>query len=267
MIAIAHLNQKVTLHKFKIGYSRQQDFILRLRKMMIDLAPAPSLSNQAGEQEEARALREVLANINERSCPNSYNFHMHTQFSDGKLRPEEIIDQAIAIGLQGLAITDHHSVGGYKTAQNCLNHPNLNPKPSLHLWSGVEINAYLLKTEVHILGYAFDPDHRALEPYLQGHAVEGNAYQASAVIDTIHKAGGLAVLAHPARYRYPATELIPEAVYLGIDGVETYYAYNNPTPWTPSPKQTKQVRELGELYNLLHTCGTDTHGRNIQKRL
>jgi len=255
------------LHKFKIGYSRQQEFILRLRKMMINLAPAPTSSNQGGEQEEARALREVFAHIEERSCPHSYNFHMHTQFSDGKLRPEEIIDQAIAIGLQGLAITDHHSVDGYKVAHNWLNHPNLNPKPPLHLWSGVEINAYLLKTEVHILGYAFDPDHRVLKPYLQGHAVKGKAYQASAVIDAIHEAGGLAVLAHPARYRYPATELIPEAAHLGIDGVETYYAYNNPTPWTPSPKQTAQVRQLGESYNLLHTCGTDTHGQSIQKRL
>jgi predicted metal-dependent phosphoesterase TrpH len=255
------------LHKFKIGYSRQQEFILRLRKMTINLAPAPTSSNQVGEQEEARALREVFAQVDERSCPNSYNFHMHSQFSDGRLRPEEIIDQAIAIGLKGLAITDHHSVGGYQVAQNWLNHSHLSPKPSLHLWSGVEINAYLSKTEVHILGYAFDPNHRALAVYLQGHAVKGEAYQASAVIDAIHQAGGLAVLAHPARYRYPATELIPEAVYLGIDGVETYYAYNNPNPWTPSPKQTAQVRQLGEFYNLLHTCGTDTHGENIQKRL
>jgi len=235
--------------------------------MTINLTPAPPLSNRVGEQEEARALRAVFANIDHRSCPNSYNFHMHSRFSDGKLRPEEIINQAIAIGLQGLAITDHHSVDGYKQAQNCLNHPNLNPKPPLHLWSGVEINAYLLKTEVHILGYAFDPQHSALAPYLQGHAVKGNAYQASAVIDAIHEAGGLAVLAHPARYRYPASELIPEAAHLGIDGVETYYAYNNPTPWTPSPKQTAEVRKLGEFYQLLHTCGTDTHGENIQKRL
>ena len=234
--------------------------------MTIDLAPAPLSPTLAGESQEARALRQVLERVDEHSCPCSYNFHLHTQFSDGRLLPEEIIRQAINLGLKGLAITDHHSVVGYKVARECLDLQDSDGEV-LQLWTGIEVNAGLLNTEVHILGYGFDPDSPAIAPYACGHVTKGADYQAESAIAAIHAAGGLAVLAHPARYRRGAAELIPEAVRWGIDGVETYYAYNNPYPWTPSPKQMARVKQLGEAYGLLHTCGTDTHGKSIEKRV
>jgi hypothetical protein len=234
----------------------------------------PSASPKRAAQNRS-ALEHVFATINADSCPRSYNFHMHTVCSDGKLRPEVLMQQALNIGLKGLAITDHHSVDGYCIAQHWLNEwwaknqasdSRLAQAP--HLWTGVEINAGVLDTEVHILGYAFNPEHPRMEPYLQGETVRGKEYQGSQVIDAIQQAGGLAVLAHPARYRRrSAAELIPEVARLGIDGIETYYAYNNPNPWCPSPKQTKQVKELGAKYGLLQTCGTDTHGSNLLLRL
>ncbi|NEO24625.1 MAG: PHP domain-containing protein, partial [Moorea sp. SIO4A5] len=98
-------------------------------------------------------------------------------------------------------------------------------------------------------------------------APTGNDAEAGAVIDAIHQAGGLAVLAHPARYRKSADELITAIANLGIDGVETYYAYTNPEPWKPSPKQTKLVLQLSATYNLFNTCGTDTHGLSLLKRI
>lgn len=135
------------------------------------------------------------------------------------------------------------------------------------MWSGVEINADLLENEVHILGYAFDLDHPSLKPYLKSKTATGDDYQAAHVIAAIHQAGGLAVLAHPARYKRSHFELVPAAAKLGIDGVETFYAYNNPNPWRPSPKETQQVQQMGADLNLLNTCGTDTHGLNLFKRI
>ncbi len=41
----------------------------------------------------------------------------------------------------------------------------------------------------------------SIAPYIQRKATTGNAYQAANVIAAIHQAGGLAVLAHPARYK------------------------------------------------------------------
>jgi predicted metal-dependent phosphoesterase TrpH len=179
------------------------------------------------------------------------------------------MQQVVEIGLQGFAITDHHTVNGYQIAQRWLHRwQEQNPTQTAPiLWTGVEINANLLETEVHILGYAFDPQHFSMMPYLLRQAATDEAYQADQVIAAIHAAGGLAVLAHPVRYRRSPDDLIPEAARLGIDGVETYYAYDNPTPWRTSPVQTLRVEELSETYNLLRTCGTDTHGLNLLQRL
>jgi hypothetical protein len=124
-----------------------------------------------------------------------------------------------------------------------------------------------LDTEVHILGFAFDPSHPDLHPYLQGYTPTGEDYEAERVIAAIQQAGGLAILAHPERYKLPAADLIPAAVNLGIDGVETYYSYTNSNPWQPSPRQTAEVKALSDRYHLLNTAGTDTHGLNILRRL
>ncbi len=216
------------------------------------------------------SLKTVFQSMTAESCPFTYNFHLHTVHSDGQLSPEALVQQAISHGLKGLAITDHHTVEGYRAASQWLADwrlQQLEGHPSLDLWSGVEITADLLGGDVHILGYGFDPSHAAIYPYLGGHALSGDASRASQVIQSIQQAGGLAVLAHPVRYRRSPTELIPAAVMAGIDGVETYYCYGNVEPWSPSPKQTKQVLELAQAYGLLQTCGTDTHGMSILKRV
>jgi predicted metal-dependent phosphoesterase TrpH len=214
-------------------------------------------------------LKQVFQRIDAQSCPKLFNFHMHTVHSDGKLEPGELMTQAIAIGLKGLAITDHHSVSGYQVAQTWLkdwqwNNPGIDTP---HLWSGVEINANLLNTEVHILAYAFELEHPSMKPYLQKMPTVGKAYQANNVITAIHEAGGLAILAHPARYRRSHFDLIPVAADYGIDGVEAFYAYSNPKPWKPSVIETEEVQQLAEKFNLLNTCGTDTHGVNLLQRL
>jgi predicted metal-dependent phosphoesterase TrpH len=219
--------------------------------------------------QDTSALKEVWKNLQPDSCPYKYNFHLHTVYSDGQMTPEGLIKQAMAIGLQGLAITDHHSVRGFYIAQSVLSEAQKQQpsQPLPHLWTGIEITSKLIGTEVHILGYGFQSDHQAMNPYIQGVAPQNYQAQASQVIDAIHQAGGLAVLAHPERYRYPAEVLIPAIAELNIDGVEAYYAYGNPKPWTCSPKQTQTVKELAALYGLFTTCGTDSHGLTIFERL
>lgn len=225
--------------------------------------------NFAQTSASCHQLKQVFQTIKAESCPRVFNFHMHTVHSDGRLRPEELIQQAIAIGLQGLAITDHHTTSGYHVAHDWLeNWLSDNPeKTAPQLWSGVEINANLLGSEVHILGYAFDPSHPFIQPYLQRKTTVGEDYQAANVIAAIHRAGGIAVLAHPARYKRSHYDLIPAIAQAGVDGVETYYAYNNPNPWRPSLVETQQVAHLANSYDLLNTCGTDTHGLSLLQRL
>lgn len=217
---------------------------------------------------DAATLRQVFASLTAESCPRTYNFHMHTTHSDGQLEPEALAQQAIELSLKGFAITDHHQITGFRTAQRWLQEWQRATNQAVpQIWTGAEITSSLLETEVHILGFAFDPNHPAIAAYLTGVAPQAERADAVRVIRAIHQAGGIAVLAHPERYRRSAAELIPAAAGVGIDGVEAFYAYNNPKPWRPSPKETQQVSRLGANYNLLNTCGTDTHGLSLLRRI
>lgn len=229
---------------------------------------------------DALKLRQIFATVDASSCPGSYNFHMHTVCSDGQLTPERLVTQAIELRLEEFAITDHHTVRGYYQAKQCMEDWQWRHPASIcvgargrtqrclpRLWSGVEITALLAHTEVHILGYGFKVDHPNLQTYLQGSAPRGAAKQAENVIHAIQSAGGLAVLAHPARYRRSPEELVPEAVKHGIDGIETYYAYDNPAEWRPCPRRTPVLQQLAQTFQLLSTCGTDTHGTSLTRRV
>ncbi|WP_407682329.1 PHP domain-containing protein [Pseudocalidococcus azoricus] len=223
-------------------------------------------SDDTGRLDQLPAdLVAVFRRINAQNCPHLYNFHLHTTASDGQLSPETLVDQALDVGLIDFAITDHHSVEGYFAAQAWLSQLDFPCKP--RLWPGIEITATLLDVEVHILGYGFNPHHPGLAPYLQGTAPTGTAATAQRVIQQLHQAGAITVLAHPARYKRPATELIPAAAKLGIAGVETYYAYGNPRPWTPTSETMDLVGGFAQRFGLLETCGTDTHGLNILQRI
>lgn len=193
------------------------------------------------------------------SCPRHYNFHMHSLCSDGQLHPYEILQQARSIGLKGFAITDHHCVEAYTELQGVL-------KPEdPTLWTGIEINGILDGTEVHILGYGFEPHHHRLRPYTRGSTVIGAA--AETVVQAIQAAGGLAVLAHPFRYGRDPQPLVAAAAEAGFDGLEAYYNYRNPIPWRPCPERTPVALALAQQYNLLATCGTDSHGSSLLQRI
>lgn len=236
---------------------------------------------QAPSPPRPHCLRAIFEQVGPQSCPQHYNFHLHTTCSDGQLTPATLMEQAVAVGLSALAITDHHSVAGFHAAQAWSERWRWSHPTSVSagrgsqranvalpkLFCGIEITAYVGDTRVHLLGYDFDPDHRAMVPYLRRTNPQGQASDAAQVIQAIHQAGGLAVLAHPCRYRQPAEVLIPAAAQLGIDGVETYYAYANPNPWEPCAHQTALVEALARQCHLLTTCGTDSHGPSVLRRI
>jgi predicted metal-dependent phosphoesterase TrpH len=72
------------------------------------------------------------------------------------------------------------------------------------------------------------------------------------VIDLIHSAGGIAVLAHPAVY--DSFDLLQElAENKKIDGVEFDH-------YSADDKQKQTISEIAEKYNLIMTGGSDFHG-------
>ncbi len=85
------------------------------------------------------------------------DLHIHTMYSDGVFTPEKIVDTAVGVGLEAIALTDHDNVLAYPIA---VAHANKIAKESgstpLEIIPGVEINTIYKNIEIHILGYFMD---------------------------------------------------------------------------------------------------------------
>ena len=211
-------------------------------------------------------LKKIIKSITKESCPNSINFHMHSTYSDGSMTAKEIYNQAIELNIDHYAITDHHSVDAYIELSE-LKDTTLNYKLSFpKLWTGIEITCLLKGCLVHVLGLGFDHKSKYLSPYIDNKSAIGNELLASTVVDSIHKANGIAVLAHPARYKLPFDILIDEASKLNFDAVETWYNYERANNWIPSEFVCDKIFDCANSYSLLSTCGTDSHGLSLLRR-
>lgn len=91
----------------------------------------------------------------------------------------------------------------------------------------------------------------------------GPAYQPKIVIpvknvvELIHKAGGVAILAHPANF-YTVNEL-EKCVKDGIDGIEVYHPLH-------SGELSKFYLEFAQKYNLLISGGSDFHNPETDEK-
>ncbi|MDD4956749.1 MAG: PHP domain-containing protein [Candidatus Omnitrophica bacterium] len=75
------------------------------------------------------------------------DLHVHTNYSDGVLSPEDVVKNALNKGLSAVAITDHDCVDGIDECMEAARGTGLEIVP------GVEISASSGDNEIHILGY------------------------------------------------------------------------------------------------------------------
>ena len=247
--------------------------------------------------------------------PDLVDLHIHTNHSDGRQTPREVVDRACNLGLKAIAITDHDSVSGYTEAARYARGKDIEIVP------GIELSSAKADDDIHILGYLIRPDskklagtvkrfrrirsergkkmvrrlarlgikidydevlaaaggapvgrphvaevlvaHGVVDTYNQAFddylALNGPVYVPKAkllpgeAIDLIHKAGGVAVMAHPMLT--DRDEVIPELVAAGLDGLEIYH---------PSHTRAarKRYRQIAKRYDLVCTGGSDAHGRS-----
>ncbi len=71
------------------------------------------------------------------------------------------------------------------------------------------------------------------------------------IIEAIHEAEGIAVLAHPGQY--DSFELLDELIEMGLDGVEVWHPKN-------SLEQVEYLKAKAKEHKLLMTGGSDFHG-------
>jgi hypothetical protein len=94
------------------------------------------------------------------------DLHSHTTASDGQHAPAELMALAAAAGVKVLAITDHDTVAGLGEAAEAAR------VHGLELVPGIELSAYVLKKEVHILGHFVRPDDAELAGFASRLRVE-----------------------------------------------------------------------------------------------
>lgn len=261
--------------------------------------------------------------MNENQLTINYDFHSHTNYSDGALSPANLIMRAIDKGVELLAITDHDSISGLDIARTHLNNDHL----PVQLINGIELSAGSDFCDIHIVGLGIDTgsselkrliknqktkrweraehidaklqkagiantlkliqadnidvitrSHFAQKLIQQGHAkdnkqvfkrflgkkgkakVQNHWASMENCIQTIQKAGGLAVLAHPTRYdisNRKLSYLIEEFKIVGGDGIEVSYPSLN-------PDQGGWLEVQRAKNHLLASAGSDFHYPDVK---
>ncbi len=92
----------------------------------------------------------------------NYDLHTHSAASDGTLTPAELVQRAMAAGVDVLALTDHDTTEGIAEARVAAR------KTALRLIPGVEISVTWQRLTVHVLGLGVDPENRGLLDGLAG---------------------------------------------------------------------------------------------------
>ncbi|TDB54409.1 RNase RNM [Photorhabdus luminescens] len=92
-----------------------------------------------------------------------YDLHSHTTASDGLLSPAELVERAVAMGVNVLAVTDHDTTDAILPAHEYINQHDL----PLKLISGVEISTLWENMEIHIVGLNIDIQSNAMVTLLR----------------------------------------------------------------------------------------------------
>jgi len=79
------------------------------------------------------------------------DLHIHSNASDGRLSPEEVVRESARRGLAVIALTDHDAISGLAPAL-----AEAKTFPGLRVVPGVELSTDADQGEVHILGYFID---------------------------------------------------------------------------------------------------------------
>jgi len=89
------------------------------------------------------------------------DLHLHSTFSDGSNTPTEIVEQAVAIGLTGIALTDHDTLAGTPEAAAAA------AAHKLRFIGGTELSVEWKDQSMHMLVYFLDPNGGPLEDRME----------------------------------------------------------------------------------------------------
>ena len=248
------------------------------------------------------------------------DLHCHTNLSDGELTPAALIDRAVENGVDMLSITDHDTIAAYQRLDDSKQH-------GLKLIPGIEFSTQWNGIGVHILGYNFDLNAKAMtegiaaqaaarterseiickkliklglnvdltrvqeiadngnlgRPHFAKHLIEIGAVQdfrqafdlylgdgkpgdvkqfwapLAQIVEWITASGGVAVIAHPRKYKMTRSKLIrfvDDFKAVGGIGIEVVSGLQ-------TDEETSLIARICNEKELLASCGSDFHLPNI----
>jgi len=113
---------------------------------------------------------------------NRIDLHSHSTYSDGVLRPEELVRRAARRGVSVLALTDHDATDGLAAARRAAG------DAGVEFVNGVEISVTWDGQTLHIVGLHIDPAHPELAPGLE-RLRDGRRRRAEQIAGELDKAG------------------------------------------------------------------------------
>jgi len=203
-------------------------------------------------------IKELIKSFNKEDFYSKVNLHVHSNFSDGEFEFDKLVEQAKNLNMKYISITDHNSVQGYLTSTY---------KNDEILIKGVEFDCMYNFVLLHILGYGIDPNNKALQAICAQNEQEQKndlirlfkSRHPKKVINAIHQAGGIAVLAHPCCCNvFSLDNFVKKLVSFGLDGIETYYPYDR-LRGVVKFSSSKLPPKLAQKYSLIQTGGSDEH--------
>jgi len=155
------------------------------------------------------------------------DLHVHTRYSvDSTISPDEIIHYCKIKNLDGIAITDHNTVEGFKAIGKIIE------KSGLVVIPGEEIST----SQGHLIAL-----------FINQKIERGIGYIES--IKRIHALGGIAIAPHPFRAPH---KVYKKELLENIDGIETINGRS-------SNRENEKAKKLAKSLNVPSLGGSDSH--------
>lgn len=205
-------------------------------------------------------LRDILNKFSKEDFEKKVNLHIHTSCSDGLGDYNQILSSAKEKGYQLISITDHNTIEAHKNIQDDI------------LITGIEFDCWFGYVFMHLLAYGIDINSPYIYPYLAKSKKDTEDViprlfarrNVKKLIEAIHSAGGIAVLAHPACcWALSLDKLIKDLAKIGLDGIEVYYPYPRFRKFAKFHSAEKVLKIAQKYPELIRTGGTDFHGEKF----
>ena len=148
-----------------MGIVDEKDFIKRVKNLS-------DISFKPGERKDLNILDSHDFRYLE-SGEFKANLHIHTQYSDGTMTINELMDNVKKLSEKTndllIAITDHDTINGCKEAEKLINeYNNVNISFGLEISTvGINFPEQKKPVQIHLLIYGINPADKKLNNYLQ----------------------------------------------------------------------------------------------------